>query len=108
MRALGVSATARLAEFPDVPTIAEQGIAGYEFSLWLGFFVRSGTPPDAFARLEDANRAAMATAVVQERLRQTAALPIPTDAAGFADYFRRDVARWAALAQSGQVRRIEE
>jgi tripartite-type tricarboxylate transporter receptor subunit TctC len=107
VRALGVSSVERLAAFPEVPTIAEQGVPGYEFSLWLGFFVRSGTPADAFARLEEANRMAMATPIVQERLQQTAAIPIPTDAAGFAAYFRADVVRWAELARSGRVARIE-
>lgn len=107
VRGLGVSSTERLPAFPDIPTIAEQGVPGYEFSLWLGFFVRSGTPADAIARLEEANRIAMATPVVQERLRQTAAIPIPTDAAGFAAYFSADVARWAQLARSGRVARID-
>ena len=107
VRPLGVSSAARVPGFPDVPTIAEQGVPGYEFSLWLGFFVRTGTPADAFARLEEANRAAMATQLVQDRLGQTSALPIPTDAVGFAAYFRDDVARWAELVRRGQVRRIE-
>lgn len=108
VRALGVSSAERSPVFPDVPTIAEQGVPGYEFSLWLGFFVRNGVPADAFARLEEANRIAMAAPVVQERLRQTSAIAIPTDAAGFAAYFQADVARWADLVRSGRVQRIEE
>ncbi|UPY35106.1 tripartite tricarboxylate transporter substrate binding protein [Sediminicoccus sp. KRV36] len=107
VRALGVSSLERSPIFPEVPTIQEQGVPGYEFSLWLGFFVRSGTPADAFVRLEAAHRAAMATAIVQERLRQTSAIAIPTDAAGFAAYFRADVARWAELVRRGSVKRIE-
>ncbi|WP_207540204.1 tripartite tricarboxylate transporter substrate binding protein [Sabulicella rubraurantiaca] len=106
VRAIGVSSAERSPAFPEIPTIAEQGVPGYEYSLWLGFFVRSGTPPDAFARLEEANRAAIATPVVQEKLLQTSAIAIPTDAAGFAAYFRADVARWADLARSGRVARV--
>jgi hypothetical protein len=49
----------------------------------------------------------MAASAVQERLRQISAISIPTDAAGFAAYFRADVARWAALARSGRIPRIE-
>lgn len=107
VRALAVSSTARSSIFPEVPTIAEAGVPGYEFSLWLGFFVRTGTPPEAFTRLEEAVRRAMATDVVQERLRQSSGIAIPTDAAGFAAYFRADVARWAELARTGRVARIE-
>jgi tripartite-type tricarboxylate transporter receptor subunit TctC len=106
VRALGVSSIERSSVFPEVPTIAEQGVPGYEFSLWLGFFVRVGTPADVTARLEAASRAAMATTSVQERLRQTSAIAIPTDAQGFSRYFRDDVARWSALARSGQVKPI--
>ena len=59
------------------------------------------------ARLEEANRAAIASEAVQERLRRTSASAIPTDAAGFAAYFGADVARWAELVRSGKVKRIE-
>ncbi len=107
VRALGVSSVERSPVFPQVPTIAEQGVPGYEFSLWLGLFVRAGTPPDAFGRLEEASRTAMATPAVQEKLRQTSSIPIPIDASGFAAYYRAEVARWAGLARSGRVRRIE-
>jgi len=107
VRALGVSSAERSPIFPEVPTIAEQGVPGYEFSIWLGFFVRAGTPPEAFARLEEANRIAIATPAVQERLRQTSSIAIPTDAVGFAAYYRAEVARWAELARSGRVRRID-
>ncbi|MDB5413582.1 MAG: Tripartite-type tricarboxylate transporter, receptor component TctC [Rubritepida sp.] len=107
VRAIGVSSPERSPVFPTVPTIAEQGVPGYEFSLWLGFFVRAGTPPDAFARLEEANMIAVATPAVQEKLRQASAMPIPTDAAGFAAFFHADVARWAALVGSGRVPRLE-
>lgn len=107
VRLLGVSSAERLAAFPETPTIAAQGVPGYEFSLWLGFFVRQGTPGDAFARLEEANRIAMATPAVQEKLQQVAAIPIPTDAAGFTAYYRAEVARWAELVRQGKVARIE-
>lgn len=107
VRTLGVSALTRVEIFPDVPTIAEQGVAGYEFSLWLGFFVRAGTPEDVFARLEAAHRAAMAVPAVQDRLRDVDILPIPIDAAGFGAYFRADVDRWAALVRAGKVRRLD-
>ncbi|MDB5378624.1 MAG: Tripartite-type tricarboxylate transporter, receptor component TctC [Rubritepida sp.] len=107
VRAIGVSSPERSPVFPAVPTIAEQGVPDYAFSLWLGFFTRAGTPPDAFARLEEANRIAVATPAVQERLRQASAIAIPTDAAGFSAFFRAEVARWAELVRSGRVRRLE-
>jgi tripartite-type tricarboxylate transporter receptor subunit TctC len=105
VRALAVTSAARAASFPDVPTIAEQGVAGFEFATWFGFFVRSGTPPELQRRLEAALIAAREAPPVQERLRQAAALAIPADAAGFAAYFREDAARWSRLVETGRLRR---
>jgi tripartite-type tricarboxylate transporter receptor subunit TctC len=107
VRPLGVSSPERSPAFPAVPTIAEQGVPGYKFSLWLGFFLRSGTPSEAAERLEAAHRIAMATTTVQEKLRQVSAVPIATDAAGFATFYRAEVARWAELLRQGKVARLD-
>ncbi len=107
VRAIGISATARSDILPDVPTIAEQGVPGYAFSLWLGYFVRSGTPPEVLAKLEAAHRHALHAPQVQDRLRQAAAQPIPEDAAGFAHYFQANAALWADLVRRGKVQRID-
>ena len=107
VRAIGITAPARSESLPEVPTLAEQGLPGFEFSIWLGFFVRSGTPPAVVARLEAAHRQALQAAAVQERLRQAAAAPIPEDAAGFAAYYRADVARWADLVARGRLQRLD-
>jgi tripartite-type tricarboxylate transporter receptor subunit TctC len=107
VRAIGISSTTRSEILPEVPTIAEQGVPGFEFSLWLGFFVRAGTPPDILARLEAAHRHALHTPQVQDRLRQAAAQPIPEDAAGFAIYFRANAAQWADLVARGKLQRID-
>ena len=107
VRAIGITAPARSESLPEVPTLAEQGLPGFEFTIWLGFFVRSGTPPAVLARLEAAHRQALQAAVVQERLRQAAAAPIPEDGAGFAAYYRADVARWMDLVARGRLQRLD-
>ena len=107
VRAIGVTAARRVESLPQVPTVAEQGLPGFEFSIWLGFFVRSGTPAPALAALEAAHRKALATPAVQARLRQAATEPIPADAAGFAAYYRADVARWAEMVARGRLQRLD-
>ncbi len=107
VRAIGITSSQRSVIVPEVATLAEQGVAGYEFSIWLGFFARSGTPPEALARLEAAHRHAMRAPLVQERLRQAAAEPIPEDAAGFGRYFRANAALWADLVARGQLKRLD-
>jgi tripartite-type tricarboxylate transporter receptor subunit TctC len=107
-RALGVTSSERVAEFGDIPTIAEQGLPRFAFATWFGFFAHAATPPAALARLEEAARRAIAAPAIQQRLREGGAIPIPTDAAGFGAYFREDVERWAALLRAGRVQRLTE
>lgn len=107
VRAIGITAPERSASLPDVPTVAEQGLPGFEFSIWLGLFVRSGTPQAAMARLEEALRHALRAPIVQERLRQAAAAPIPEDQAGFAAYYRANVALWTDMVARGKLRRLD-
>jgi len=107
VKALAVSSTERSPAFPEVPTIIEAGVPDYEFTTWLGFFTRAGTPADAFARLEEANIKAIATPEVQEKLAQTGAQALPAGAAEFGAYFQRQVAVWKGLVESGKLQRID-
>lgn len=106
-RAIAVTAPQRVAALPQVPTVAEQGLPGFEFSIWLGLFIRAGTPAPAAATLEAAHLRALAAPAVQARLRQAAAEPIPADAAGFAAYYRANVALWAGMVARGRLQRLD-
>ncbi|WP_424811117.1 Bug family tripartite tricarboxylate transporter substrate binding protein [Roseococcus sp. YIM B11640] len=106
VRAIGITSRERSAVLPDVPTIAET-VPGYAFETWVGLFVRSGAPEESLRRLEAAALRAMQAPAVQERLRLSAAQPIPADRAGFAGYFREDVDRWAAMVQQGRLQKGE-
>jgi tripartite-type tricarboxylate transporter receptor subunit TctC len=77
------------------------------FHTWLGFFARTGAPPEALRRLEAAALAALQAPAVRERLAQAAAIPIPGPGAEFAGYYHADVERWTALARSGHLQRAE-
>jgi tripartite-type tricarboxylate transporter receptor subunit TctC len=107
VRAIGITSPVRVEAFPDVPTLAEQGVPGFEFNTWLGFFARTGAPPEALRRLEAAALAALQAPAVRERLAQAAAIPIPGPGAEFAGYYHADVERWTALARSGHLQRAE-
>ncbi|HYF08330.1 MAG TPA: tripartite tricarboxylate transporter substrate binding protein [Acetobacteraceae bacterium] len=107
VRALAITSAQRSEVLPEVPTVAEAGVPGYEFVTWTGFFVRAGTPEPAFRRLEQAALHALQTPAVRERLRLSAAQPIPADAAGFGRYFLDDVERWARMLRDGRLQRLE-
>lgn len=105
VRALAITAEKRAPSFPDVPTVAEQGVPGFAFDTWFGFFARSGTPPEALERLEDAVLTAVKDPRVQERLQQAAAVPVPGPGPEFGRYFEADVERWAELVRSGRLQK---
>lgn len=107
VRALGITALQRSAQFPDVPTLAEQGVPGFEFLIWLGFFARAGTPEPARARLEAALAHAVGQPGVQEKLRQSGTQPLPPDGAAFGRFYAADVARWQALVRQGRLARLD-
>ncbi|RYI99880.1 MAG: tripartite tricarboxylate transporter substrate binding protein [Acetobacteraceae bacterium] len=107
VRALGITSLQRSAQFPEVPTLAEQGVPGFEFLIWLGFFARSGTPEPARAKLEAALVHAMAQPGVQEKLRQSSTLPLPPSGAEFGRFYAADVARWQALVGQGKLARLD-
>ena len=102
LRPLAVTSPARLAAMPDVPTAAEAGLPGFQALAWQGFMAPGGTPEPVIRTLNAAIATALAAPDLQERLLSqgvTFAAGSPTD---FADFLRRDMARWqAAVAASG-------
>jgi tripartite-type tricarboxylate transporter receptor subunit TctC len=72
IKALGVSTTKRLSQLPDVPTIDEAGLKGYEVTIWNGFFAPKGTSKDVVAKLNQALVAALSDDKVKVRLTELA------------------------------------
>lgn len=107
VRAIGTTSSQRSATLPDVPTIAEQGVPGYEFSTWFGFFTRAGTPAPVVAKLEQAALHALQAPAVKQRLADAAAEPIPAPAAEFGQWFRGQVERWKMLVAEGKLARLD-
>ena len=99
LRALAVSSATRSAQFPDLPTIAEAGVPGYDLTAWRVLFARPGTPPDAVAVLEGAARRAVEDPGVKAKLLaiNVETWPDPSPAAAAA-HVRAEVARWAPIA----------
>jgi tripartite-type tricarboxylate transporter receptor subunit TctC len=98
LRGLAVSSATRSALFPDLPSLAEAGVGGYELTAWQVLFARPGAPAEPLAALEDAARRAVADPGVKARLLASGVetWPDPSPAAAAA-HVRAEVARWAPI-----------
>ena len=103
LRALGVASAKRIAPAPDIPTIAEQGFAGYEADAWQGFAVPAGTPAAAIARLNDALTRASNDPEVHKKLLEVGIDPIPGTPQDFAAYIKSETTKWAQVVRENKI-----
>ena len=104
VRALGVTSLRRSAALPDVPTIAESGLAGFDVANWLGVLAPAGTPKDAIARLNAEIRIAMADAEMQRQLVAVGIDPTYSTPEAFAELIRADIPKWAKVVRASGAR----
>lgn len=104
MRALGVSIPQRLANLPEVPTVAEQGFAGYDMPDWLGMFVPAGTPAPIVAKLAEAAAAGMRDAEAVRRMGQIGMLPRGSTPEAFAAFFADQRNRLGAVIREHGIK----
>ena len=103
VRALAVTTAKRSAVFPDVPTMQEAGIAGYDTSTWGGLLAPAGTPKDVIAKLNAEVVKALAAPDVREALAKAGIEPASGSAAQFDEFIRAEMTRWAKVAQAAGV-----
>ena len=105
MRVLGVSSAKRVPEFPDVPTVAEAGVPGYEVTTWYGIFAPGGTPAAIVSRLHAETMKAMQSPEVRPRLAEAGADGTLTRTPEeFAAIVRADVARYAKIIKEAGLK----
>jgi len=104
LRALGVSSRQRLKNLPQLPTLAETGIPGFEVLEWNGVFLPRATPADVVARLAKDLQTAVADPKVQERLLQAGVNPVGDAPAEFGAFVEKETKRWAALVKARGIR----
>ena len=103
LKALAVTSKARSPLLPNVPTLAELGLAGFEASTWTGIFGPAGMPPAVVERLNAALRKAMAVESVRERYRSMGVELMDYSLQDFTAYVRADYERWRALAKEANI-----
>jgi tripartite-type tricarboxylate transporter receptor subunit TctC len=99
IRGLAVSTAKRSAFAPDLPTVAESGLPGFDVFGWNGVLVPAGTPQPVIAKLHDVMIAAIKQPEVRERMAGFGFEPIGNTPEQFGAFVREDVARWAKLVK---------
>ena len=101
--ALGVAGRTRIREAPDLPTIAEQGLAGFDVTSWYALVAPAGTPQPIVDRLQREIARAFADADVREKIAGLGAEPVANTPAEFAAMQRAEAARWSKLAKDANI-----
>ena len=97
--ALGTTGNARSSVLPNVPTIAEVGVPGYEATIWLGMMAPKGTPEPIINQLNAATTAIIARPEIAETWRKQGAEPMRMSAAEFTRYLEADIEKWARIVK---------
>jgi tripartite-type tricarboxylate transporter receptor subunit TctC len=100
LKALAVTSAARHPQLPDVPTMAESGIADYVTTFWTGVIVPAGTPPDIVNKLNVAINDGLKSPLVQDSLGKVGAQPAPGSPQDFGKFIAEEMRKWSAIAQT--------
>ena len=106
LRALAVTGSKRFFALPDVPTIAEAGVAGYETGSWLGLAGPAGLPADVVAKLNGAIHKLLAEPATAKKLRDLGSEVVPTTPQAFKARLQSDIAKWTAVVASAGIPKI--
>jgi tripartite-type tricarboxylate transporter receptor subunit TctC len=103
LTALAVTGRERLPLLPDVPTVSEAGVPGYEAVLWMGLFARSGTPVPLMDKLSSALNAALSDATVRDALLAQGIQAAPGSRKELGDVVRNDIRKWGQVVKAAGI-----
>src|SRR5581483_1106103 len=104
VRALGTTGLKRSSVLPDVPTIAEAGVPGYEATIWLGLMAPAGTPQPVVAKLNAEVNKILERADVKEAWAKQGATPLIMSPGEFDKYLRADIEKWAKVVHTAGIK----
>ncbi|HEV8259689.1 MAG TPA: tripartite tricarboxylate transporter substrate binding protein [Burkholderiales bacterium] len=105
VKMLAVASNRRLAQFPDVPTVGETGLPGFEFNAWFGLVAPAGTPHDVVTRINaDVHKIFADPAFREKFLAPQAYEPITSSPGEFADYMRAEARKWGDVVRQAKIK----
>lgn len=104
LRGLGVGKAKRSPLFPEMPTIAEAGVKGYEANNWNGLVAPTGTPRAVIQRLHKEIVATLQEPVIQDRMTKAGLEPVGDTPAEFAQYLKSEAAKWGKVVKTAGIK----
>jgi tripartite-type tricarboxylate transporter receptor subunit TctC len=104
LRGLAVTTKERIAILPDMPTIAESGVPGFDVFSWFGFFVPAKTPQDVIAKINADTNAALVHASVKSRFEELGATPKGSTPAELAAFLKSEIDKWGPVIREAKIR----
>ena len=104
IRALAVTSGHRLAAFPDIPTISESGLPGYEYWAWMGVCAPAGTPKEIVARLNAEITKIARTPEARAWFQEQGGEPITESPEQFAAYIKAEITRWGKIIREAGIK----
>ena len=104
LRALAVTTAKRTAAAPEIPTVAEAGVAGYEMSQWYGVLAPAGTSSAVLERLSTEINRTLAAPDMKSRLLATGADPVVSSPALFSAFFKAEIVKWTRIVKAAGVK----
>jgi tripartite-type tricarboxylate transporter receptor subunit TctC len=104
LRGLAVTSTTRTRALPELPTVAESGVPGYEYIGWYGMLAPAGTSTTIVERLNTEANNALRQPAVLEKLASDGAQPVGGSPAQFGEHIRKEIAKWAKVVEHARMR----
>ncbi|OWT58953.1 Bug family tripartite tricarboxylate transporter substrate binding protein [Candidimonas nitroreducens] len=103
IRAIAVTSAKRSPLLPDVPTVSESGVPGYETYEWNGLLAPAGTPPEVVSKIQNAVLELLKEKEINDYLAARGVIPMPIDAKEFAEFLRKESKKWAEVIDKGNI-----
>ena len=104
LKALAVTTSKRIPQLPDVPTLQEAGVPGYEASVWLALLAPAGTPKDVVAKLNSEIVKAMNSPETKKALYDAGVEPTPSTPDAMSEYMVKELERWGKVVKETGVK----
>jgi tripartite-type tricarboxylate transporter receptor subunit TctC len=104
LKAFAVTSPARLASLPDVPTLAESALTGYDSTGWFGLVAPAGTPEPILSRLHAEFTAALNDEGIRTQMRNIGMEPVPSSTEAFDTYLKSETRKWGDVIRKANIK----